>query len=228
MKDYGIVIPVYTNEKNVHMVDRCIEMLDIDPDRVLIINNNKEPICKRYEGRGFKILYPTEELGCSRAWNLGLKEGHDWTFIVSCQMRFPEGFSAIAQMLEESQSDKIFWTPQGWHLVAINKKVVEAIGYFDENFYPAYMEDSDYMRRLSLAGIDLGGYHDIPTYCQKTSQAMSSGATTNPARSTAYWIKKWGNEDMGNPKFDKPFGDKPLNYWPERTIKQIIDEWENR
>lgn len=225
MKDYGVVIPVYTNETNLWMVDRCIEMLDIDPRRVLLVDNTPENLCKKYEDKEFNISYHPENLGVARSWNLGIKLGHDWTFIVGCTMRFPEGFSAIVKMLETFDGDKIFRTPQGWHCNAISKKLIEEIGYFDENFYPAYMEDSDFQRRMVLAGINQGGYQDVPAYCQKTSQAMEVGLKTNPKRSTAYWIKKWGGDgDPNYPEFTKPFGDKPLDYWPKRTIQEITNE----
>lgn len=34
----------------------------------------------------------------------------------------------------------------------IKKKTIENIGYFDENFFPAYFEDNDYHYRIKIAG----------------------------------------------------------------------------
>eukprot|EP00597_Dinobryon_sp_UTEXLB2267_P008438 CAMPEP_0170085274 /NCGR_PEP_ID=MMETSP0019_2-20121128/20198_1 /TAXON_ID=98059 /ORGANISM="Dinobryon sp., Strain UTEXLB2267" /LENGTH=236 /DNA_ID=CAMNT_0010301653 /DNA_START=401 /DNA_END=1111 /DNA_ORIENTATION=- len=38
-----------------------------------------------------------------------------------------------------------------WSAVIFSRKLVQAIGYFDENFYPAYYEDDDYAIRIHLS-----------------------------------------------------------------------------
>jgi hypothetical protein len=36
-----------------------------------------------------------------------------------------------------------------WSVVVFTRKIITEIGYFDENFYPAYFEDDDYAIRIS-------------------------------------------------------------------------------
>jgi GT2 family glycosyltransferase len=38
-----------------------------------------------------------------------------------------------------------------WSAIILTRKMVQAVGYFDENFYPAYYEDDDYGIRIHLA-----------------------------------------------------------------------------
>jgi hypothetical protein len=37
----------------------------------------------------------------------------------------------------------------GWSIFAINRACVDNVGFFDENFFPAYFEDNDYHYRLT-------------------------------------------------------------------------------
>jgi len=47
-----------------------------------------------------------------------------------------------------------------WSAFAPTKRLVERIGLFDENFYPAYMEDIDYAYRLLLSGFKVAMFPD--------------------------------------------------------------------
>jgi len=244
---YQIVMPIY---KDLPHIAEHLEALN-DWEHLLIVDNSVDSFCKKFEGRGAKIEYRPANIGVSRAWNLGIAEDKDYTFFVSSSVKFNKGFKEVADHLQqlinendlnlvayladdnpnkgEFKSNNIEWglfTQLGWHCNGVSKLTVEKIGYFDENFYPAYMEDTDYCVRMGLAQIP-GRHQDVPAYCQKTGQAIDSGATTNPARSTDYWNKKWGGT-LDIPEFNKPFGDKPLDYWPERSIAEIIEEWDNR
>lgn len=40
-----------------------------------------------------------------------------------------------------------------WSCFLLNKSIVDKVGFFDENFFPARMEDRDYNERLDIVGI---------------------------------------------------------------------------
>jgi hypothetical protein len=44
----------------------------------------------------------------------------------------------------------VFVGGKGFNLFGISREVIEQIGYFDENIYPAFWEDRDYLHRLQL------------------------------------------------------------------------------
>jgi hypothetical protein len=143
--DYLICIPVYRPTERVF---KCME--SIKDKNVLLIDNSGKQECKVFEEKyGFKVSYQKENIGIPRSWNLGLKEGHDWTFIVSSSMLFNQPFSHIIDMLTDFKG-VMFRTNHAWHCIGINKKLVNQIGYFDENFYPGYFEDCDWDHRCRM------------------------------------------------------------------------------
>ena len=221
MKDIGVVIPVYCNEETIGLVEKCIETINIEKDRILLVDNTPQSLCKKFEKYGYNVLFHPENLGVARSWNLGIKQGHDWTFLVSCSVRFPESFTEVVNVLEKHNSEYIFMTYLGWHLTAVSKKLVEKIGYFDENFYPAYCEDTDYVKRMHISNIPME-LKEVPAYIQKVNIGLISGARVNESRTDRYWREKWGAgvNEVGYPL---PFGDKPIDYWESRTIKDLLN-----
>jgi GT2 family glycosyltransferase len=77
----------------------------------------------------------------------------------------------------------------------ISKEMYQTIGKFDEIFYPAYYEDSDYIYRMNLAGIrqiidsslNPVEYRISSTY-EKAPDLVNEAMQTNRER----YIKKWG------------------------------------
>ena len=49
-----------------------------------------------------------------------------------------------------------------WSAVIFTRRLVERIGYMDENFYPAYYEDDDYAIRIHYSGYKAIRYADTP------------------------------------------------------------------
>lgn len=228
-KDYCIVIPVFIGEKRRtgigKLVDNCLESIDTEWSRLLLIDNSNCGYLKKYEGRGAKILYHPENLGCARSWNLGIKEGHDWTFIVSQSMQFPDGFHIALDSLNQCINEYIYMTWNAWHCQAISRKLVDKIGIFDENFYPARLEDTDYMRRLQLAQIGFTGYEVTGGKCQMTSSSFVSGIKINSDALNEYYGQKWGSRDPNQAFYTKPFNKYPLDYWPEISLDQAKEKY---
>jgi glycosyltransferase involved in cell wall biosynthesis len=143
--DYLICIPVYKVTERIY---KCME--SIRDKNVLIIDNSGKRECEVFEKQyGFQVEYQSENIGLARAWNIALKKNHDWTFVVSSSMLFNQPFSHIVDMLNDFKG-VMFRTQHGWHLAGINKKLVSAIGYFDENFYPYNFDDCDWDHRCRL------------------------------------------------------------------------------
>jgi GT2 family glycosyltransferase len=70
-----------------------------------------------------------------------------------------------------------------WDLFLIRDFVVQKIGLFDENFYPAYCEDYDYVMRMksddikiidSLDGTYYHGPTDKPDYNKHARQTLKT------------------------------------------------------
>lgn len=97
---------------------------------------------------------------------------------------------------------------------------VERFGLFDENYYPAYLEDWDLKMRWSIAGYRppnvfgkncpmKHGKHQTggPRY----NQMIQDGA----ALRKDYFMRKWGTMDYDHPVYKHPFNDptKRLKDW---------------
>lgn len=94
--------------------------------------------------------------GVAASWNLGIKEmyarGADWTIFISAAVRFGEagGLDMVEAIAEYPDALACEADLSGWHLIAFSRQTVDAVGLFDENFFPAYFEDNDYSRRVTL------------------------------------------------------------------------------
>ena len=99
-----------------------------------------------------------------------------------------------------------------------------SVGWFDENIYPAYLEDSDHFYRVRLSGLPATG---VPDFKFVHGDGMLTGSVTinsNPqykranalthARNHEYYKQKWGG-DGGEEKYKTPFNNPllPIEYW---------------
>lgn len=234
---YQIVIPVYTWLPH---IEKNLESLN-DWEHLLLVDNSKDGWLKKYEGRGAKIVYRPENIGVSRAWNLGIKEGKDYTFFVSSSVFWPLGFAELRNHLEQLIAEKAPGIEYGlfcnlaWHANALSQKTIEKVGFFDTNFYPSYYEDTDMCRRLYLAGIHpnveghtRGGVVPIVVVSASPIEIATTlkraGLQVPFNKLAQHYKNKWGG-NKPNETFDLPWGDKPLGYWPEKSIETLKQEY---
>lgn len=94
-------------------------------------------------------------LGVPASWNLGIKAffDEDWVFIVGDDVTFPAG--AMQQFAELADPSKVVLsqTWPHWCAFAYGMDVVDTAGLFDERFYPAYYEDTEYEWRCHNLGV---------------------------------------------------------------------------
>lgn len=218
--DYIICIPVYKVTKR---SIKCIDSIK-ENNNILLIDNSGKEECKIFENRGMSIEYQKENIGVPRSWNIGLRKNHEWTFVVSSSMFFPNGFAKIINQLIDYPG-LMFRTTHVWHCNGINKKLVNEIGYFDENFYPGYFEDCDWDHRCSLFGIDEYGNVPIDAQCQTNGGATKDGCSVNIDAVHDYFKEKWGGERTrdGWGEYKYPFNNPslPLSYWEEKSIEEL-------
>src|ERR1700730_4732460 len=178
--------------------------------------------------------------GVSRSWNEGLRasfdDGNEATLLVNDDLFFyGGGVGDVADfVLSEGRrvphfgtisafgldtgtagpvgAGKFYRRPhwQGSACMAVGQRAIEAVGYFDQNFWPAYFEDADYFRRLELSG--------VPTLWDERILLEHNRSQTVRAdfllkrlhdertrRNEQYYIRKWGGlRGWGGP--DAPSG----------------------
>ena len=226
--NYVICIPIYVVTEKVH---KCLQSLA--GENVFIIDNTGRQDCKVFEGMGFEIEYQTQNIGIPKSWNLGLKKGYDWTFISSSSMLFNKPFSHITDMLK-GYDKAMFRTGHDWHFLAVHKKAVEKIGYFDENFYPGYFENTDWDYRCYLADIYEYKMHEIDAVCQADHECITNGLQVPGVKLHQYLTSKWGEDNkeinwgVGHwGQYTNPFNDptKTIDYWEEATVEELIERY---
>ena len=114
-------------------------------------------------------------LGVAGSWNLGIKcfpHAPYWLIGSNDNKWIPGNLQKFEQI---SSPDKIVLSAQLWNTFSIGSNIVKTIGLFDENYYPAYHEDTDYIERIRLNNIkDKLEYSKIEMECFGASTTMHS------------------------------------------------------
>ena len=214
--------------KNPYWVRRLIMSIDYPVDNFVIINNNGlGEIDKELNNialmshdfiKKIKVCHMPANIGCGGAWNLIIKcyMMSPYWIIVNDDVQFGKGF--LNEMITVAESDPDigmihgypgdFGVTGSWDLFLIRDHIVSRFGLFDENLYPAYCEDLDYLMRfmhrpikrvLSLKSNYYHGHGDKTEYSQEGSQTkknsedlfnkMENANQTN----FSYMQEKWGD-----------------------------------
>jgi hypothetical protein len=189
----------------------------------------KEFVCAR-NGK----LYPyMENRGLATSWNEGILYGIadecEAVLILNDDLFFyPEGYHQFRETIEtiaRSRNDVSFITPfglesggsphageviaQAFACCAMSIETFGKVGYFDENFWPAYYEDTDWDRRAIL--LKLFPHADQRVLVEH-ERSLTSRINPDIQKQTQinfqineqYYIRKWGGL-QGRETFSTPF-----------------------
>lgn len=232
-----IVIPSIHKETT----EECLKNIDKKFHQdIMLIDNSADKMTAHNYRVGFREN-PSVNIGVGRAWNLGVKKvlqrKYDFLIILSASIRFSDGMIGFMKELQKHSNANGLMTQEGWHCIALHRRVFEQVGDFDTNFYPAYYEDSDFIRRMELAKIHepCGGTVTLPG-CEisatsfQIAHGMKKGKVfVNMGACAEYFIRKWGNYPKYDSKesrdalYSHPFNDPAfdLKYYPEHTIEEL-------
>jgi len=231
---------------------RLFRSIDYPYDKFVIINNGKDKgviaACEEIQKKDpskVVVIHSPKNTGVAAGWNLLIKDfPAPWTFICGNDVEFPAGVleKMVTAIWEGHEKYGKFFADQGHNAFAITKLAIDTVGYFDENFYPAYLEDCDYQTRLRLAGIpylDIPGIHVVHGEPKELTghEPGSSTIYSDPRYRIAngithhngfqYYIKKWGGVNEQE-KFTHPFNDskKSLKDWTlDPAWREMNDIW---
>jgi GT2 family glycosyltransferase len=176
-----IGVPVVSNP---YWITRLLMSIDYPVDDLVIINNNgRGEIDEELDNlkkithkfvKNIKVCHLPANIGCGGAWN----------FIIKCYMLAPYwvivnddvafGSGLLEEMATKADADPDIGMIHGhfgdynvgsWDLFLIRDHIIKQFGLFDENLYPAYCEDADYLMRFShrpikkILSLDSNYYH---------------------------------------------------------------------
>ncbi len=230
---------------------RSINALDYSPAELVVINNNA--VDMEFKCRletlataiGFTALHQENNLGVSASWNLiirtGLAKGYDWIFIGSNDTVLYPG-SLKAAMDFKKERDTVIWHLHAFNVFLIHKHTPDIVGWFDENFYPAYKEDQDYSYRCQLAqvrrvwGIPNSGADHFGSATIRSDPNVAASSKRNRAWRMSYYKSKWGG-DAGKEIFRNPFNNPEHDHrwwpslgesieWPDKLVRPGLTDAE--
>jgi len=247
---FKILLPVTTPAS---LVEQKLSDLAGLEKQTIVVNNWTDPetekFVKEFARRGAETYGCTYNLGLGASWNLGMRrmmeDQDDFVIILSASAVFDKPVQWFVEaILRQEENEKmcryICSSSASLHCFAHTKLGVEMGGYFDENFWPIYYEDTDYSHRSKFNGVGhrvakAGERSTINTQSSSLvkclgqedvvhSYGASVACNTDPDllslhqhnchRWSTYYVAKWGG-NHGSEQYCTPFNDpiKGVNEW---------------
>jgi hypothetical protein len=206
----------------------AIAASSILPARVIVVDNGEIPLSPvsrdvrvLSDRVALHVVRPQQNLGCASSWNLLRKLSAPQRLVLlndDCAIA-PDTFE---KMFDHAESIVCAY---GFSCVRIDPSAWEKIGDFDELFFPAYYEDTDYRRRAELVGVSICEWNTYPREeispgRERSVQGICHGKL-EPLEYKSSWFKacveankaryvaKWGGEP-GRETHRVPFGTYPV------------------
>jgi GT2 family glycosyltransferase len=187
--------------------------------------------CDELAAREDVIYYPFgKNRGLARSWNQGIINGYnnkaDICMIINDDMQPVAGDVDKVAEAAAKQRDKYVMMCMGtdarkrkrvsmhFGFTAVNPLAIQVIGMFDENYFPIYGEDADYVRRAKLAGLQHGMVRGTKVIHQGSKNIYTAPGLLEQNQKTyaatlAYQIRKWGGH-YGQERYTCPFDDPTI------------------
>ncbi len=142
------------------LLDRCIDSaLDgtVAPDQVLVIDNSGGQ-CPRRDEPGIIYALPPRNMGVAWSWNHCAERALAASALLILSnddvLFAPDTIARLLVVAENDDRRAIVSAIEGerYSLFWLNLHAFEDVGRFDEQFYPAYLEDNDWDYRARLRG----------------------------------------------------------------------------
>lgn len=187
----------------------------------------------------FVVSNWAENIGVSGAWNEILRATQSYDFVVICNddiiwhrhsfQWLIDGWSnrpddaILVSGVNGSGSPFGYYKSPDYSCFGINpQEYLNKVGWFDENFTPAYFEDNDSHYRIKLSGYEAYSYSaaGITHKGSQTQNADPKKPVVPPKmfeNNRSYYKSKWGGSP-GKESFKHPYNDvtKDWKYWRDR------------
>jgi hypothetical protein len=205
-------------------VTRLLMSIDYPVDNFVIINNNGrgeldddldnlKKINHKFV-KNIKIVHLPANIGVSGAWNLIIKCYMNSPYWVIANDDVSFGPGVLEEMSTKIENDSNLGLIHGnpgafgvgsWDLFLIRDIIIQHFGLFDENLYPAYCEDADYIMRFihrpikKILSLEKPYYHGLEIsdgeyhyQTQKNDPSLKEKLDDVNAMNIEYLTTKWG------------------------------------
>jgi GT2 family glycosyltransferase len=223
LEDKPLFTLVFLNRLDLAL--RSLESLP-ELDRILIIGNGCDPkefetLLEKSKGKSRETLdiYFKKNTGVSHAWNTALNIPAEFWIFMGADVRPHKGSVELLIRKTRENPRAAMLTPAGFNLFTLTKNSKNIVGLFDENYFPAYWEDSDYYTRICRSGLESIEIIEA-TYDHGDDGINGSTSITNnnifkgwfedfEYKNNKYFRRKWGilarEEEVHNHGFQFPF-----------------------
>jgi GT2 family glycosyltransferase len=180
---------------------------DFQETEIVICDNGNQDIITRE--KKFVIYKPEKNLGVAGSWNMIMDYAKK---VEGTHVLMLNDDVYLGKSEQEVNHIINLWKPEflctelNWCSFILSLEAYEKIGAFDENFYPAYYEDTDYTYRLQLAGMSKLDTEFLKPEVFRTSKSGEKDKTLYDRifECRKYYIEKWGGAPSEE-KFTTPF-----------------------
>jgi GT2 family glycosyltransferase len=187
------------------LLPRMFASVDVDIGETIVVDNGD-----LFGGSDpdVTIVRPGGNLGVAASWNhiIKIRPKAPWWAIASFDIEFGPG--DLQRLTDHMETVGGLAMLGGFEAFGIDHDTVRRVGWFDENYVPAYFEDNDYDYRCRLAGVSLvslpsGMRHQISSTIRGSDSYQRQNAVTFPLNHR-YFIEKWGGPPYQE-RFTTPF-----------------------
>lgn len=147
-----------------------------------------------------------KNIGVAASWNQVFRSAQDLNVshvaLISQGTVLEGGTARLADLVDEYADERGLLTDFAWHCIVLSVKTWEQLGPFDEGFGYAYYEDSDYVRRLFLAGL-----HTPDNRMPKVERDLLTGTETVAAAKHLIPADTYGKNGL---RFREKWGGDPF------------------
>jgi GT2 family glycosyltransferase len=198
-----MIVPTLTRHD---LLTQMLKSIDYPVGLLIIVNNHPNA---NFEGTNFipdcvadyRVLNMPANLGCAGSWNLGVKlsPACPWWMVVSDDVVFQPG--ALKGFAAQCSPDGLTISDEWPHyqFFGVGENVVEKVGLFDENLYPANFEDDDYQRRCEVAGVSIRQVTASHTHVKQATVHATEWVAQNARTYNAnevYFVRKVDRGDV--------------------------------
>jgi glycosyltransferase involved in cell wall biosynthesis len=214
------------------LLTACLAAFDRRVRHLVIINNGQDAdvalACAQAARHGAHVIAPRGNLGVAGSWNYCLDISAPYYLLINNDIALAPG--ALARLARATAAQPasagayVLPGDQQFSCFTLTAAARFGVGRFDENFWPAYYEDRDYLYRCRLAGLHFYAVQSAQAThgdgLHPGSMTIASDAKVRAANDITlalnrdYYRRKWGG-DPGHETFWRPFNNPnlPLSHW---------------
>jgi len=174
---------------------------DFKDIEIHIIDNGKQDLSFLNVFPNVIVYEQDQNIGVAASWNKLCKiifEKHNHALIINDDVYLGYNTDVVNSVIEKYEYSLV-QSYVSWSVILMSKYMYDYIGEFDEIFYPAYYEDSDYLYRMKLKGIR----QDVEAELNPQTVRISMTQERDPELVNASmqanrlrYIEKWGNSPL--------------------------------